>query len=469
MSFPDRIRHIHLIAVCGTGMGSLAGLLQSKGFVVTGSDQNIYPPMSLELEKLGIRLMSGYSPENLKKKADLVVVGNVVSKTNPEVLEMIRKNIPYCSMPDALAHFFMQNNRSIVVAGTHGKTTTSAVIAHLLLKMGNDPSFLVGGVLQDSQKNYRIGRGPYFVIEGDEYDTAFFDKGPKFLHYKPCYTIVTSLEFDHADIYRDLDHLTESFVRLLETNDPKGFVLACTHYPRLMEILTKSASPVETYGFSDGSTWNAGKFSFEGGKTSFDILYRSRREVRMESPLAGRHNILNVLAAYALLQKLGFKADPIQEALRTFKGIKRRQEVLGVVNDIVVMDDFAHHPTAIRETVDAVKRKYSGYKIWSVFEPRSNTSKRDIFRKEFARSFGGSDFVILADVFMPEKGTNGKILDVDRLASDIEKSGILARHISGVETIVDTLKKEVTPPAVILIMSNGGFGGIHKKVLESLK
>ena len=249
-AIPQKIRHIHLIAVCGTGMGSLAGLLKTKGFEITGSDQNIYPPMSTELAQLGIHLMSGYSADHLKKKPDLVIVGNAVSKTNPEVEAMLRLKLPHASMPQALSHFFMQKNRSIVVAGTHGKTTTSAIISHLLLEMDSDPSFLVGGVLQNAQKNYRAGLGPYFVVEGDEYDTAFFDKGPKFLHYKPCFTIVTSLEFDHADIYRDLDHLTESFIRLLEINNPKGFVLACGHYPRLTQIMTKCKSPVDTYGLS---------------------------------------------------------------------------------------------------------------------------------------------------------------------------------------------------------------------------
>ncbi|MBI4412356.1 MAG: UDP-N-acetylmuramate--L-alanine ligase [Deltaproteobacteria bacterium] len=466
---PSNIKHIHLIAVGGTGMGSLAGMLMEKGFVVTGSDQNIYPPMSTELEALGILLMSGYSADNLKKKPDLVIVGNAVSKTNPEVLEMQRQNLPYCSMPEALSHFFMRNNRSIVVAGTHGKTTTTAIISHFLLEMDSDPSYLVGGVLQGNQKNYRQGSGPYFVIEGDEYDTAFFDKGPKFLHYKPYYTLVTSLEFDHADIYRDLDHLTGSFVRLLEIGDPKGFVLACTHYPRLMEIIGKSYAAVETYGTENNPQWKAGRFSFEEGKTIFDILYHNRLEIRMESPLPGRHNILNVLAAFACLRKLGFKAERIQEALKTFKGIKRRQEVLGVVGDIAVIDDFAHHPTAVAETIDAVKKKYPGKKLIAVFEPRSNTSKRAVFQKDYAAAFAGADQVILADVFMPEKVTDGKILDVERLAQDISDNGTPARHISGVPSIVSHIARNTPSPAVILIMSNGGFGGIHQKVFEALK
>lgn len=459
----------HLIACCGTGMGSLAGLLREKGFEVRGSDQNIYPPMSIELEKLGIQLYRGYHADNLQWNPDLVVVGNAVSKTNPEVEALLRLKIPYLSMPQALSRFFITGHESIVVAGTHGKTTTSALMSHLLYQLKADPSFFVGGVSLNFKKNYQLGKGKYFVIEGDEYDTAFFDKGPKFLHYQPLHTIITSIEFDHADIYRDLDHLVSSFEKLIELIPPEGFLLACLHYPHLAALLNRSRAKTETYGLEGNPDWLANAFSFQQEQSEFDVYYHGKKEIRLISPLAGKHNALNLLSCYALLRHLGYQTKEIQEALVTFKGVKRRQEIRGIVNDRIVIDDFAHHPTAVFETIDAVKKKYPNRPLWAVFEPRSNSSKRNIFQKEYAEAFSSADEVILADVFMPEKVPDGNILNVDVIVQELIHKGISARHISGVDKIVEDIQKRIPSSAVILIMSNGGFGGIHSKLLEALK
>jgi len=360
------------------------------------------------------------------------------------------------------------------VAGTHGKTTTSALLSHLLTELKSDPSYLVGGIMQGQENNYHIGQGSYFVVEGDEYDTAFFDKGPKFLHYQPYYTLITSLEFDHADIYRDLTHLTESFVALLDKTNPSGFVLACDHYSRLVQILPQSRSKVETYGLENfpravPADWLASNLHFETKHTACDITYKGKHEAHLLVPMAGKHNILNTLACFALLRHLGFESREITQAFLTFSGVKRRQEVRGIVNERIVIDDFAHHPTAVLETIDAIKRKYPSYEIWAVFEPRSNTSKRNIFQNDYVDAFLGADHVLLSNVFMPEKITTGSPLDVALLAADITHRGVPAQHLNSVDRIVSCLADNVPPRSVILIMSNGGFGGIHEKVLLSLK
>ncbi len=466
---PSKIKHIHLIAICGTGMGALAGLLREKGYTITGSDQNIYPPMSEELEQRGITLCQGYRPENLTPAPDLVIVGNAVSKNNPEVERLLESKLPYLSMPQALSQFFISGKTSIVVSGTHGKTTTSALISHLLNELGSDPSFFVGGVSLNFQKNFQIGKGNYFVIEGDEYDTAFFDKGPKFLHYQPCYTIITSLEFDHADIYRDLDHLTQSFVKLIDIMPPQGLLLACNLYPRLIDCIKQSRAPVQTYGLDASAEWSIQNLSYTTEGTTTEIWRKKNKETVLSIPLAGKHNALNALSAYALLRNLGFESARIGEALQNFKGVKRRQELIGMVKGITVIDDFAHHPTAVFETIQAVKNKYRGSSLWALFEPRSNTSKRALFQKEYAEAFKGADQVLIADVFMPEKVTDGTILDVERLSQDIERSGTPSRHISGIDSIVNFVVQNITSPAVVLIMSNGGFGGIPQKMLRALK
>lgn len=473
----DEIKHIHMIAICGTGMGSLAGLLKEKGFQISGSDQNIYPPMSTELENLGVHLYQGYNAQNLSGAPDLVIVGNAVSKDNPEVVEMLRLGLPYMSMPQAIGDFFMPGKKSIVVSGTHGKTTTTALLAHVLTKLSADPSFLIGGILQGGEKNYRHGQGEYFIIEGDEYDTAFFDKGSKFLHYHPYYTLITSLEFDHADIFRDLDHLCESFVKLIGITSKEGRLIVCADgYDRLDKLAEEAAQhgrQVDRYGISHGD-WKATKIIYASSQTHFEIQNQNNKPganflpITISSPLAGKHNVLNTLAVFVICHQLGFVASDISEAISTFPGVKRRQEVRGTVNDVIVIDDFAHHPTAVRETIEAIKERYPHYSVWAIFEPRSNSSKRDIFQKDYENCFDSADRVILADVFMPEKVKDGKILNVDKIIETLSSKNKKAVRLPNADLIVQEIKKTVQPKTVLLVMSNGGFDGIHDKILQSL-
>ncbi len=437
--------------------------------------------MSTELEKLGVTLYQGYKPENLSIKPDLVIVGNAVSKDNPEVVEMLKLGLKYMSMPQALGEIFMPGKKSIVVAGTHGKTTTTALLAHVLIELGTDPSYLVGGILQGGEKNYHLGQGDYFVIEGDEYDTAFFDKGSKFLHYRPYYTLITSLEFDHADIFRDLDHMAESFRKLINiTQGP--ILLSANRYPKLSDLhdeADNAGKNVSTYDIDNPVDWSATRISYLPEKTIFDVEEVNQsvekkfwKVATVESPLAGEHNVLNTLAVFAICARLGLKKishEDIAKAISTFPGVKRRQEVRGVAGGVTVIDDFAHHPTAVAETIKAIKNKYPNQKIWAIFEPRSNSSKRDIFQKAYELCFSEADHVILSDVFMPEKVKDGKILNVDKIIEHIQIAGKSAQHFSGIDKIVDEVKKSIQPNTVLLVMSNGGFGGIHEKLLNELK
>lgn len=455
--------HIHLIAICGTGMGSLAGLLKNKGFHITGSDANIYPPMSTQLAEADIPVYSGFKAENLNSKPDLVIIGNAVSKDNPEVLEVLRLGIPYLSFPQALSKYFITGHQSIVIAGTHGKTTTTSLMAHALEELGQDPGYLIGGVLQGGKKNIHDGHGPYFAVEGDEYDTAFFDKGPKFLHYQPYHVIITSLEFDHADIYRDLAHITESFEKLIQNINPLGKLLVCAQYPNLAALAKKATVPTETYGFDSGD-WQASNIAYSPQKTTFDISYKGQKECTLESPLAGQHNVLNNLAVYALLRRLDFNSKDIKQALESFLGIKRRQEIRASNKGFIVIDDFAHHPTAIKETIAAIKDRYPEHTLWAIFEPRSNTSKRAVFQNEFANCFARADRVIIASVFMPEKVKDGKILDVPLLVESLNGQGIKAHHLPHAKAIEDYLKTQGKSPCVFLIMSNGAFDGLTQNM-----
>ncbi|MBX7149451.1 UDP-N-acetylmuramate--L-alanine ligase [bacterium] len=475
------IQHIHLIAICGTGMGSLAMLLKEKGFTVTGSDQNVYPPMSTTLENAGIKIFTGFKAENLNPKPDLVIVGNAISKTNPEAMEMEKLGLKFMSFPQAMGEFFIKDKKSIVISGTHGKTTTTALMAHLLKELKADPGYLIGGVLHDGQKNVHDGKGDYFVIEGDEYDTAYFDKGPKFLHYRPYYTLITSLEFDHADIYRDLDHLTESFVKLIDKTNPNGFLLLNTHYPKLIELRGRGrASPLpemSTYGINGKGDWDARDIEFHPvlpgdakaiPTTSFKIFYKEKLETTLTIPMVGSHNVQNALACFVLLKKLGYQNDAIQKVFSTFKGVKRRQEVREKIGDILVMDDFAHHPTAVLETIAAVKKAYPQHKLWAIFEPRSNSSKRNVFQEGYGKAFDEADQSIIANVFMPEKVPDGKILDVPQIVAEVCARGKNAINLPDVDAIIAHVVSHITSPAVLLIMSNGAFGGIHQKMADRL-
>jgi UDP-N-acetylmuramate: L-alanyl-gamma-D-glutamyl-meso-diaminopimelate ligase len=464
---------VHLIAACGVGMASLAGMLKEKGFRVTGSDANVYPPMSTQLSALGIRLRTPYAPGNIPEDADLVVVGNAVTRDNPEAREAARRGLRTLSMPQAVADLFLEGKESIVVAGTHGKTTTTSLLAWSLFVLGADPSFLVGGVPRNFPVSYRVGAGPLFVIEGDEYDTAYFDKGPKFLHYRPRIGLLTSIEFDHADIYRDLAHLKESFRKLVGIIPPDGLLIASADYPDVVEVAGEAQCPVWFYGASPGparpggTTWRATLLSDEGEFSRFRLA-RGEEGHEFRQRLPGRHNAGNAAAAALALFRLGYPADRIAEVFAGFDGVRRRQETVGEFGGVLVVDDFAHHPTAVRETIQAVRARHPGRPVTAVFEPRSNTSRRKIFQREFTEALSTADAVVLAGVFGAERLPPEDRLNPGEVVADLRAAGREAFFIEEVDRIVDHLSTGARPGDLILIMSNGGFGGIQGKLASAL-
>ena len=465
---PKEIKTIYIIAICGTGMASLAGLLKKAGYRVTGSDANVYPPMSTLLENAGIEIKSGYKKENITGDIDLVVVGNAVSKNHEEVLAVQEAGIPYISMPQALSRFFLEGRKSLVVTGTHGKTTTSSMLSWVFEACGQKPGFMVGGWLKNFDTNHKLPGGDWFVTEGDEYDTAFFDKGPKFLHYRPYAAILTSIEFDHVDIYRDLEHIKESFRKFMEIIDPKGFLLVEYSDKNTKDVINKAQCEVETYGFSDKADWQVAGYRFENGHGLFTLNHHGKEVGRFHLPMIGRHNILNSAAVAAMALKCGLSADAVAEGLKSFKGIKRRQEVVGEKNGVTVIDDFAHHPTAIHLTLEGAKEAWPGHRIWAVFEPRSATSRRKTFEESLPESFRLADRTIIADLFAPDKLKEEERLDPKKVVETIRSKGREAQFLPSVEKIIDYIAEHQQPGDVVMIMSSGGFDGIHQKLLDRL-
>ncbi len=378
--------HIHLMGICGTAMASLAGLLKDRGFKITGSDLNPYPPMSTQLESLGISIMKGYKAENLHPKPDFVIVGNVISANNEEAQELMKLNIPYTSLPKAMGEFIIGSRESVVISGTHGKTTTTSMMSWVAENAGMKPGFLIGGIPKNFSQSFKNPEGNYFIIEGDEYDTAFFDKVPKFIHYKPKHVILTSVEFDHADIYKDLQAVKEAFARLVKMIPPEGTLLACAEDANVMELRKLAQCKNSfTYGFANDADFKA-KVLFQNEKgLGFEVHYRGEILGPYAMQITGDYNILNATAVIAMGKCLGISENRIQIAMESFEGVKRRQEILGEPNGILVIEDFAHHPTAVRETVKGIQKKYPGRKVFSVFEPRSATSRRKVFQKRLCR------------------------------------------------------------------------------------
>jgi UDP-N-acetylmuramate: L-alanyl-gamma-D-glutamyl-meso-diaminopimelate ligase len=451
-------------------MATAAALLRSRGHAVQGSDQNVYPPMSDFLAAENIPTLSGYAAEHITSDLDLVVVGNAISRGNPELEEVLERKIRYCSLPEIIRDQFLWGARSIVVAGTHGKTTTTSLTGWLLTHGGLDPTILVGGIalnLGTNGSSYRVGQGRDFVIEGDEYDSAYFDKTAKFLKYLPDVAIVNNIEFDHADIYADLDAVRLAFRRLVNLVPRNGLLLLGSDSPHAAALQTHAVSPVETFGLGEGSTWRAENVAHRNGITSFDVRRQGTLFGRFESPLLGLHNVRNALAAIAAGSFAGLDAVQLARGLREFRGIKRRLETVGVVDDVVVLDDFAHHPTAVHETLAALRTGYPDRRIWAVFEPRSASSCRRVFQDDFARAFGAADEVIIAGVFrssLPES----ERLSADQLVGDLAAQGQRARHIDTVDDIIAAIAAERRPGDVVVLMSNGGFGGIHRRLLQAL-
>jgi UDP-N-acetylmuramate: L-alanyl-gamma-D-glutamyl-meso-diaminopimelate ligase len=443
-------------------------MLKDLGYEVTGSDQNVYPPMSDFLAARGIQLFHGYRAENLDSRPDLVVVGNAISKDNPEARQLKALGLAYCSMPQAVNRFVAAGRQTVIVTGTHGKTTTSAMMAWLLYAAGRDPSFFVGGILKNFDSNNRIGRGDYFIVEGDEYDTAFFDKGPKFNHYQPSVTILTSVEFDHADIFRDLAHIKSVFRGFLSGLAPDSALIAFDGDSNISELSKHSPAAVQRYGQADDSTWRLGKTEFDGSASSFEVYKNDAWFGRFDLNMIGHHNLLNALAVIAAADRLGIDRKAISAALKTFEGVKRRQEIRGVRNGITVMDDFAHHPTAVRETVAAVRAANPQQRLIAVFEPRTNSSMRDIFQQEYSHVFDPADLICVRHPPLLEKIPEGQRFSSRQLTDDLIRRGKDARYFPDTDTIIGFLETEARSGDLILIMSNGGFDNIHQRLLDLL-
>lgn len=466
---PEIVKTIHLIAACGTAMGALACILKEQGYQVTGSDQNVYPPMSTFLEDKGVFLADGFDPAHLDYRPDLVVVGNTVSRSNVEVEKMLALGLNYCSMPQALNRFLVGTGKSLLVTGTHGKTTTSSLLAWVLHSAGFDPSFMIGGILKNFASNYRIGQGDYVVIEGDEYDTAYFDKGPKFLHYNPAATVMTSVEFDHADIFRDLAHVKETFRKFSLGLEKDSLLAVYDADQNIPAVIAGSVCRIRHYGQHSESAWQVYDIKIHPPNNRFKVQKKNQMFGSFETRMTGRHNLLNTLAVIAVADHLGIAAKDIGKALATFEGIKRRQEVRGEIDGITVMDDFAHHPTAVRETIQAVKPFYPDGRLIAVFEPRTNSSMRSVFQDVYPTVFDAADRVCIREPSLLHKVPEGERFSAARLVADINKRGIVANYYADTDSIIEYVAKEARSGDLVLIMSNGGFDNIHTRLLNRLR
>jgi UDP-N-acetylmuramate: L-alanyl-gamma-D-glutamyl-meso-diaminopimelate ligase len=462
-------KHIHLIGICGTAMASLAGMLNERGFRVTGSDRAAYPPMSDFLASLGIPVAQPFDSRNLMPRPDLVVVGNAISRGNVELEHILDERIPFCSLPQILHDEFLRGKQVLLVAGTHGKTTTTSMLSWIFQSAGQQPSFLIGGLAENFGSSFALGQGKHFILEGDEYDTAFFDKGPKFLHYFPDSVVLTSVEFDHADIYKDLDAVETAFSRLVNLIPRRGRIVAFDTGESIARCIAKAFCPVERYGSRENSDWQITALRFEPARTSWTVVRGGQRWGDFEFALAGEYNVFNAVAATALASEYGISREQIQAALKTFKSVKRRLEVKAEVNGVTIIDDFAHHPTAIAGTLTALRARYVGARLWVILEPRSNTLRRNVFQRELANSLALADEVIVAGVFKSDAIPQAERLDLMALGADVEQHGKRARIISSTNGIVQAIAPELRSGDVVAILSNGGFDGIYDKLPARLK
>ena len=468
---PGSIKRIHLVGVAGTGMGSFAGMLKAAGYDVTGSDEQVYPPMSDMLAAWGVGVMTPYAPANLDAATpDLVIIGNVIRRVNPEATAVRERGIPHMSFPAAFGSLVLADKHSVVIAGTHGKTTTSAIMAHVLVSAGTDPSFLVGGVTLNYAGNFRNGNGKYVVVEGDEYDTAYFDKGPKFLHYRARTAMLTSVEFDHADIYRDMAHYESAYDKFAASLPAEGFLAVAASYPNAVAIARRSSKAyVATYaahGDADYTTQNL-RFGPEGAR--FTIVEPRGEAGKFMLPMSGHHNVENAMGVYAIARQLGLTADQIREGFASFTGVKRRQEIRGEPGGVMVIDDFAHHPTAVRETITAIRLRYPDRRLWAIFEPRSNTSRRNIHQAEYTHAFEGA---ALATIRVPEPHDKVPIseqLDINAVVQALIDQGITADASPDVDVLVKRVLDGARSGDVLLVMSNGAFGGFIPSLLTGLQ
>ncbi len=467
-SFTGPLR-VHLMGICGTGMAALAGLFHARGDMVTGSDNGVYPPMSDFLHSLGIEVKQGYQAANLEPRPDLVVVGNVIRRNNPEAVALENSGITFISMPEALDRCFANQRTRIVVAGTHGKTTLSSMIAWTLYAEDLEPGFMIGGLPGNFGTNHRLGTGRFFVIEGDEYDTAYFDKQPKFLHYHPHIGIITSCEFDHADIYDSLEQIQRQFHAFAATIPRDGCLVACGDDPRVREIISGLDVPIRTYGRSPGVEWalSQAEDSPEGFRVA--VLRHGRRVASGTLPIIGFHNTLNALAAVAAAESCGVDPQKAVDALGSFRGVKRRQEVLGEEAHIMVMDDFAHHPSAVKETCAAVRSRFPDRRVVAVFEPRTNTSRRSFFQQLYVPAFSDADLVVVREPRDVDGIPPADRFDSSRLASDLRAVGTDAHVCEETSGVLEYLEKSLRPADIVLVMSNGNFDNLAPRLLDALR
>ncbi len=476
-------RHYHLIGIGGTAMGSLAGLLKAAGHEVTGSDEGVYPPMSTQLQQLGIPYREGYSPANLEPAPDIVVVGNAISRGNPELEAVLNRKLPYTSAAQTIKEEFIRGRYCVAVAGTHGKTTTTSLIAWLLETAGLAPSFLVGGVAENFGTSFRLTDSRIFVVEADEYDTAYFDKGPKMWHYLPDTAVVNNIEFDHADIYRDEEAYRFAFARFINLVPQNGTLVAGWDSPVVRALAPRSFAPVEGFAFDaapeasparggdmpDQPRWTAADVAFSERGMRFTALHDGRPWGDVETPLAGAFNVRNCLAGIAAAVSVGAGREGILEGLSSFRSVRRRMEVRGEERGVLVIDDFAHHPTAVRETIAAVRQLYPNRRLVAVFEPRSYTAQRREFQSEYEQALASADEVVMAGLFHPERYTRQTALDPHELVAAWRAQGKPAAYIPAADDIVADLAPRLAPGDLVLVMSNGGFGGIHDKLLQRLR
>ena len=467
-------KHIHLSGICGTAMASLAGLLTEKGFSVTGSDAAAYPPMSDQLRAMGIPVAQPYAESNLEPRPDLVVIGNALSRGNPEVERVLDERIPFTSMAAILHEEFLVGRESLVVAGTHGKTSTTSMLAWIYQTASRsnpalEPSFLIGGVAENFSTSYQLRPTRSFLLEGDEYDTAFFDKGPKFLHYFPDGLILTSVEFDHADIYADLEAVKLAFKRLVNLVPRRGVIVAYDGSENVTECVSRALCRVERYGFAPDSDWRIENLRHQLGKSLWDVYRDGKLWAALEMAVAGEHNALNATAAAALAANQGIPVEAIQEALASFESVKRRLEVRDVIDGVTIIDDFAHHPTAIRETLRALRQVYGDARLWAILEPRSNTLRRNVFEHELVGSLALADRVILDAVYQQQRIPEGQRLHPEQVIAALNSQGTPATLCANVNEIISLLDAELRPGDVVAILSNGGFDGIYEKLPARLR
>jgi UDP-N-acetylmuramate: L-alanyl-gamma-D-glutamyl-meso-diaminopimelate ligase len=461
--------HYHLIGICGTAMASLAGMLKAKGYNVTGSDANVYPPMSTLLEQLEIPVSQGFSPDHLQPSPDYVVIGNAIPRGNPEVEYTLNNKLRYVSMAEVLKEQFIRDRHSVVVAGTHGKTTTTSLMAWVMDVGGLNPSFLIGGIAENFGVSFRVTDSNYFVIEGDEYDTAYFDKGPKFMHYLPTTAIINNVEYDHVDIYFDFNLYKLAFRRFINLIPSNGNLIAGVDSEVVQELIPRAFCPVESFGIETQARWQAKDINYVDGKTHFTVFYDGKKYGDFNTSLVGNFNIRNCLAVISAAEKLGIAIDKIKQGIATFRSVKRRMEVRGIVSEVTVIDDFAHHPTAVKETLWGARERYKGQRLIAIFEPRSLSARRKQFQPAYEEAFLVADIAIIAALFEPHRVQPEDQLSPMEIAAKMVSEGKQGWSIATANEIVSHLETIVKSGDVIMVMSNGGFDGIHEKLLNMLK